>query len=221
MTAGSLCTQAPQRLLFVTGTDDIIALYDMFVTAGLLELASAVQFCSPRALASLQSLVCLSVSLVPFPCLSSLQHLQDLRHLDLQQPQPLTTAQCCSVASCRQLRSVTMGSLQWADIPKLSPMSQLLHLSISLWQPPRGSLPSGTVGQQLLQLRDLVSLQSFKLQGQCEVTSDLLGQLAGHWLGLTGLDLCCVMPNGTLGVQQFNGLRSLRVQPYKWDGKLV
>lgn len=98
-------------------------------------------------------------------------------------------------------------------------MGQLQHLSLQLWQPARGNLPSSSAGQQLQQLKGLVSLRSFRLSGQCEVTAELLGKLAGHWNGLTGLDLCCVMPDGTQGVEQFTGLRSLKVQPFKWDGE--
>eukprot|EP00878_Enallax_costatus_P039016 GHUV01044523.1.p1 GENE.GHUV01044523.1~~GHUV01044523.1.p1 ORF type:complete len:400 (+),score=85.58 GHUV01044523.1:696-1895(+) len=188
---------------------------------GLLDLASAVQFCSPKALASLRSLVNLSVSLVPFPCLSSLQQLQELINLNLNQPQPLTATQCSTLAACQQLRSLSLGSIQWADIPKLAPMCQLHHLSLQLWQPARGSLPSATAGQQLLQLRGLANLRSFKLKGQCEVTAEWLGVLASSWSGLAALDLCCVLPNGTQGVEQFAGLRSLKMQPYKWDGKCL
>lgn len=179
------------------------------------------QFCSPKALASLRSLVNLSVTLVPFPCLTSLQQLHTLTQLTLQQPQPLTTAQCSSLATCQQLRSLNLGSIQWADIPKLAPMGQLQHLSLQLWQPARGSLPCTAAGLQLQQLKGLVSLRSFRLRGQCEVTAGLLQKLSVHWTALTGLDLCCVLPDGTQGVEQFSGLKSLKVQPYKWDGEFV
>lgn len=156
---------------------------------------------------------------MPFSSLTSLQRLQELRNLTLQQPQPLTSTQCSTLAACQQLRSLSLGSIQWADIPKLAAMVHLQHLSLQLWQPARGSLPTVTAGQQLLQLRVLASLRTFRLKGQCEMTAEWLGVLAGHWSRLATLDLCCVLPNGTQGVEQFLGLRSLRVQPYKWDGE--
>jgi hypothetical protein len=90
-----------------------------------------------------------------------------------------------------------------------------------MWQPPRGSLPVREAGQQVLHLKALTSLRQLQLKGQCEVSSDLLGQLSGHWLSLTALDLCCELPDGTQGIQHFTALRSLKVRPYKWDGELV
>lgn len=90
-----------------------------------------------------------------------------------------------------------------------------------MWQPPRGSLPGDAAGQHLLHLRTLRSLRQLQLKGQCELSAELLVQLASHWHCLTGLDLCCVLPDGTQGLQHFTTLRSLRLRPYKWDGELV
>jgi hypothetical protein len=88
-----------------------------------------------------------------------------------------------------------------------------------VWQPSRGSLPGSAAGQQLLALRQLSRLQHFTLRGQCELPAELLARLAGHWAALTSLDLCCVLPHGTQGLQHFSELRSLKVRPYKWDGE--
>jgi len=88
-----------------------------------------------------------------------------------------------------------------------------------VFQPPRGSLPGVTVGQQLLQLRQLGDLRSLRVKGQCDLSAELLSELARHFLELTSLDLCCVLPDGTQGLQLFTKLRSLKVQPYKWDGE--
>jgi hypothetical protein len=90
---------------------------------------------------------------------------------------------------------------------------------LQVWQPPRGSLPGSAAGQQLLHLKSLRSLQQLQLNGQCELSADLLTQLAGHWVALTGLDLCCELPDGAQGFQQFTGLRSLKLRPFKWDGE--
>lgn len=176
-------------------------------------------FCGPAALVRLCSLVRLSVALVPVPCLTCLQQLDQLRHLSLQQAQPLTGAQCVCLAGCQQLHSLSLSSIQWADVPKLAPLSGLQGLSLQIYQPARGSLPGATVGQQLLQLKTLSGLGSLKFKGQCELSAELLSRLACHWAGLTTLDLCCVMPEGTQGLQHFTTLRSLKVQPYKWDGE--
>lgn len=88
-----------------------------------------------------------------------------------------------------------------------------------MWQPPRGSLPGDAAGQQLLHLKSLQSLKQLQLHGQCELSAELLVQLASHWLSLTALDLCCELPDGTQGLQHFSVLRSLRLRPYKWDGE--
>lgn len=159
------------------------------------------------------------MSLVPVPCLACLRQLGQLRYLSLQQALPVTGAQCISLAGCQQLHVLSLSSVQWADVPKLAPLSGLQGLSLQIYQPARGSLPAGAVGQQLLQLRALSGLRSLKFKGQCEVSAELLVQLAAHWRGLTELDLCCVMPDGTQGLQQFSSLRSLKLQPYKWDGE--
>jgi hypothetical protein len=90
-----------------------------------------------------------------------------------------------------------------------------------VWQPPRGSLPGDAAGQQLLHLKSLRSLKQLQLHGQCELSAELLVQLAGHWLSLTALDLCCELPDGTQGLQHFSVLRSLRLRPYKWDGEYL
>jgi hypothetical protein len=95
----------------------------------------------------------------------------------------------------------------------------LRSLSVQIYQPVRGSLPAAAAGRQLLQLKSLHCLRSLRLKGQCELSCELLLQLARHWGSVTQLDLCCNMPDGTLGLQQFSALRSLRVQPYKWDGE--
>ncbi|KAF6259153.1 hypothetical protein COO60DRAFT_1626189 [Scenedesmus sp. NREL 46B-D3] len=184
---------------------------------GLLELASAVLFCGPKALARFTSLTCLSVGLVPMPCLTSLAQLPQLQQLSLQQSQPVSHPQCLSLASCQRLHSLALSSMQWADVPKLAPLTSLRSLSVQIYQPVRGSLPAAAAGRQLLQLKSLCCLRSLRLKGQCELSAELLLQLAAHWGSLTQLDLCCIMPDGTLGLQQFSVLRSLRVQPYKWD----
>lgn len=90
---------------------------------------------------------------------------------------------------------------------------------VQVWQPLRGSLPSNAAGQQVLHLKSLRSLKQLQLKGQCELSAELLVQLASHWVSLTALDLCCELPDGTQGFQQFTALRSLRLQPYKWDGE--
>jgi hypothetical protein len=90
---------------------------------------------------------------------------------------------------------------------------------VQIYQPVRGSLPAAAAGRQLLQLKSLRSLRSLRLKGQCELSAELLLLLAAHWGSLTQLDLCCNMPDGTMGLQRFSALRSLRVQPYKWDGE--
>lgn len=90
-----------------------------------------------------------------------------------------------------------------------------------MWQPPRGTLPGDAAGQQLLQLGTLQNLKQLQLRGQCELSADLMQQLAAHWHSLTALDLCCVLPDGTQGLQHFTALRSLKLRPYKWDGELM
>ncbi|WIA08031.1 hypothetical protein OEZ85_007501 [Tetradesmus obliquus] len=184
---------------------------------GLLELASAVVFCGPRALCRFSSLVRMRVSLVPVPCLTSLAALPQLCQLTLQQSQPVSGPQCNSLASCRQLHSLALSSVQWADIQKLAPLTNLRSLAVQIHQPVRGALPAAAAGRQLLQLKQLRSLRSLTLKGQCELSTELLLQLARCWGSMTQLDLCCNMPDGTLGLQQFSALRSLCVQPYKWD----
>jgi hypothetical protein len=190
-----------------------------FLRTGLLELASAVVFCGPKALARFTSLHSMSVGLVPVPCLTTLSQLPQLRQLSLQQSQPVSGPQCISLASCQQLPSLALSSVQWADVPKLAPLTGLRSLSVQIYQPVRGSLPAAAAGQQLLQLKSLRCLRSLRLKGQCELSAELLLQLAAHWGSLTQLDLCCNMPDGTMGLQRFSALRSLRVQPYKWDGE--
>jgi hypothetical protein len=187
---------------------------------GLLELSSVVVFCKPAALAALSSLRSLAVSLIPMPSLAALSRLPHLTSLALQQAQPLGSGQCSSLARCMGLRDLSLCRLQWADLPQLAALTRLTALAVQVWQPSRGHLPGDpSAGQQLLSLRALARLQRLQLRGQVELPAELLARLAGCWGQLTALDLCCVLPDGTQGLQAFSELRSLAVRPYKWDGE--
>lgn len=123
--------------------------------------------------------------------------------LHMHHPQPLALHFACACPN----------ALALVFVPACHP------LPVQVWQPSRGSLPGGAAGQQVLHLKSLTSLKQLQLHGQCELSADLLLQLASHWLCLTALDLCCELPDGTQGFQHFTALRSLRLKPYKWDGE--
>lgn len=178
-------------------------------------------FCSPGALAALSALRALTISLVPVPSLAGLAALPALRELELAQAQPLSAAQAAALARCRSLAVLSVSSLAWPDIPELAALSCLSALSLTVYQPARGSLPGPLVGRQLLALRPLSRLRSLKLKGQCELPAELLCRLAGQFSGLTGLELCVNLPDGTQGLQHFTALRALKLQPYKWDGEAL
>lgn len=99
---------------------------------GLLELSSAVVFCRPSALAALTGLQRLAVSLIPMPSLAALNKLPFLHSLVLQQAQPLARSQCSSLARCQGLSSLSLSSVQWADLVQLAPLTSLSALSVQV-----------------------------------------------------------------------------------------
>lgn len=190
--------------------------HSLSCSAGLPELSSGVTFSNPAALQSLTNLQALSIQQVPLPCLSALSGLAKLKQLKLQQVQPLTKQQCKVLSCCTQLTSLAVQPVPWDSLGSLSALTRLQQLSVQLWQPIRGMVPT-EASQQLPALKQLTALTSFKLNGQLELSSDVVQGLAASWQHLDNLDLCCALSDGTRGFQLFTCLRSLRLQPYRWD----
>ena len=184
------------------------------------ELSSAVCLTDPGAAAALTNLQRLSIKyLSTHQTLAALPNLPKLRELVLHQPLPLEPHQLKLLGGCTNLHSLSLQPVRWQDLPELGDLSHLRALELSLCPKLRGGGSDAVIaGREVAKfLKRLPAVEQLVFKGQAALQDLQLQQIACSCPRLQALDLCCLLPEGTQALQQFQRLQTLKLQPYSWD----
>jgi hypothetical protein len=168
-------------------------------------------------LGALKQLRRLEVLHIPCDDLSSLKQLTALTHLSFHQSEAVTAAQLAGIAACSSLRALDLHQVAWEDLPALKGMQGLQQLQLQLHTARHCARRTLDAGHALTALSGLTGLRGLSLHGPAAVTSSVLVTLGGSWQQLTSLELRCTLPEGTVGLAAFKGLKQLALAPYEWD----